>query len=356
MVKSMKARAKHIISFSLFVILITSINSCTKSDPVGPNQLLKPGRRDYTWTVDTIKDPFVSLYSIWGDGPDNVWIVGPSADKQNRFFHHFSNKWYAHTEFQFYPYSIFGFDICNILAGAEAIYRYNGAVWVKEFEPKIDSLPYGGNVLFWGIRGNSPKNIWAVGYAFGNNKRIHGAVYHLDGEWKLSLLTKKHIQFHEVYPTGEQNKCLLWGVKHYPNISDDSSAIWEYDGKDSLKEIISTPFTDSECSWIALIGSELYLSINDLVFRYDKGKLNYFISSAELKNGSIIGGRNSSDLFIWNLTELQHYNGINTETLFKLPTPILVMNKVIALKNQIFFFAEDRITGVYYLVKGELKP
>jgi hypothetical protein len=54
---------------SLFIILI----SCDSTEPTDE---LKPGRRDYTWTVDTLKPPEgrTLLSRMWGANANDVNI------------------------------------------------------------------------------------------------------------------------------------------------------------------------------------------------------------------------------------------------------------------------------------------
>ena len=58
--------------------LILFINWDCKKNPVGPENI-QPGRRDYTWTVDTLTVPngdLFYLFSLWGSSPTDIWAVG----------------------------------------------------------------------------------------------------------------------------------------------------------------------------------------------------------------------------------------------------------------------------------------
>ena len=69
---------KNIFFFYLISLLLAfiSFNSCNTTEP----DELKPGRRDYTWIVDTLKPPEGrSLPSrMWGANANDVWAVGLS--------------------------------------------------------------------------------------------------------------------------------------------------------------------------------------------------------------------------------------------------------------------------------------
>lgn len=53
------------------------LNYCDSTEPVDE---LKPGRRDYFWTVDTLANiaPSNSYTELWGYDPQHVWIAGDS--------------------------------------------------------------------------------------------------------------------------------------------------------------------------------------------------------------------------------------------------------------------------------------
>ena len=46
-----------------------------KHNPVGP-EIIQPGRRDYTWTFDTLHLQQGYLQSIWGSSPTDIWACG----------------------------------------------------------------------------------------------------------------------------------------------------------------------------------------------------------------------------------------------------------------------------------------
>src|SRR5574338_1489724 len=67
--------------FLLSLPFLTQL-SCNTTEPIDE---LKPGRRDYTWTVDTLKPPeshqYVPFYttSIWGSTPNDMWVTCAGA-------------------------------------------------------------------------------------------------------------------------------------------------------------------------------------------------------------------------------------------------------------------------------------
>ncbi|HEX2926366.1 MAG TPA: hypothetical protein VHP38_08955 [Ruminiclostridium sp.] len=132
-------------------------------------------------------------------------------------------------------------------------------------------------------------------------------------------------------------------------------AIYEYDGNKSLKEIAvgSDHSRNSEC-FIYRIQGKLLVEMKGMVYEYYKGQYKEFISIKALNNGSIMGGRNINDMFIWQREGLAHYNGTDTQIIFKLKDDIWLHGRVIAFEKEIFFMGSDQ-KGDYYLVKGKLK-
>ena len=83
---------------SLFVLLtlfILTLNSC-KHNPVEPG-INEPGRRDYTWTRDTLRADelgFEFLSGIWGASPNDVWVIGGDATYVNKVWHYDGSTWH----------------------------------------------------------------------------------------------------------------------------------------------------------------------------------------------------------------------------------------------------------------------
>ncbi|MDO8548583.1 MAG: hypothetical protein Q7S39_00325, partial [Ignavibacteria bacterium] len=72
----------------LGIALIISCNNNPFKPPDDP-----PGRRDYTWTVDTLNIPFTNLTRIWGSSPMDVWAIGPGGDANKTIYHFDGEKW-----------------------------------------------------------------------------------------------------------------------------------------------------------------------------------------------------------------------------------------------------------------------
>ena len=111
------AGMRFIILISCLFLLVISCND----NPVTPPED-QPGRRDYTWTVDTIPNYMIRM---WGDSPTDVWIIGPAGNYNRTIYHYDGNRWTTDDVFRFIsPSSIFGFSQNNVFIGGD-----NGKIW-----------------------------------------------------------------------------------------------------------------------------------------------------------------------------------------------------------------------------------
>ena len=81
------------ISFSIIFFIAILNNSCNTTDPIDN---IQPGRRDYTWTRDTLRADefgFEFLTGIWGSSPSDIWVIGDAATYVNKVWHYDGNKW-----------------------------------------------------------------------------------------------------------------------------------------------------------------------------------------------------------------------------------------------------------------------
>ena len=87
--------------FFLFLILCVAVLNlqCKKPTPPDIDDTPKPGKRDYTWTIDTLAYPgsFQTLMrDIWASSPTNVYVVGHNDQGgQGTMFRYDGNKWRA---------------------------------------------------------------------------------------------------------------------------------------------------------------------------------------------------------------------------------------------------------------------
>ncbi|MDP4192518.1 MAG: hypothetical protein Q8858_13200, partial [Bacteroidota bacterium] len=156
---------------ALLIILFTtlSVYSCKKnSSPTGPD-ILQPGRRDYVWTVDTIKPQktsFIYLDRIWGSDRENVWAVGSGSPDKEMTWHYDGKVWRTDSvPKNYYPTAVFGFGRNDMWIGNinNEFYRCTDGKTFKLFS--THSLPDYPRTLIGEIWGASPDEVYAIGNA-----------------------------------------------------------------------------------------------------------------------------------------------------------------------------------------------
>ncbi|MGE5350599.1 MAG: hypothetical protein ACM3P0_00850 [Acidobacteriota bacterium] len=337
------------------IIFLFQSFSC-KSDPASSVIKDTPGRRDYEWSVDTVKGTMLNLLNLWAGSHNDVWAVGDNGEFEKRLWHYDGTSWKSKGWWGLSANCVFGFGRNNVYVGGIGIWHFDGAKWEKDLSPGLEDLTK-GEALITDIRGNDSENIWAVGFGYKDENTSYGVIYHrnLKGWEKKLVMNKKNIDLYQVYPTSRDSKCLIYGIKYTYNPFSDSMAIFEYDGDKSLKEIATGVIYNrsSQCR-IYMVQEKLLLEIQGAIYEYNKGEYKKLISIETLNNGTIIGGRNISDIFIWQREGLAHYNGTDTQVIFKLKDDIWLHGCVAAFEKEIFFMGSDQ-KGDYYLVKGKLK-
>jgi hypothetical protein len=107
------------------------VYSC-KNKPTQPDDnTTKPGKRDYTWTIDTLSYPGsmqTLMRDIWASSPTNVYVVGH-----------------------------------NDQPGPGTMFRYDGKSWKTTRFHVADGGTVSGPVSLSAIYGFGPNDIYAVG-------------------------------------------------------------------------------------------------------------------------------------------------------------------------------------------------
>lgn len=203
---------KHIKLFLLSTLPFLTHLSCNTTEPTDE---LKPGRRDYTWTVDSISGPGVPyLQSIWGSSPTDIWGAGFSEDVRNCLWHYDGISWKRATE---------GTPITELGNGSKIV----GGVW-----------------------GTAQNDVWAFGgRLFSDPERTEPFVMHYNGSQWLEVLGDK-----SQMPTGCRDiyavrKDHFW-ISSSEYVSEYIDGIWK---KYSIGENYIIPSIEG-------IGSSVYLT------------------------------------------------------------------------------------------------
>ena len=144
---------KILILLTTFLTTLILIIACD-DNPATPEDL--PGRRDYTWKVDTLNYPYNINTRIWGSSPSDVWAIN-SGYSDKTIFHFDGNKWSTDgIPRRISPHSIWGFSADNIWMGGLSgeIWHYNGYSWSEKVVLTKDG---NSQIVFTNMWGESPE-------------------------------------------------------------------------------------------------------------------------------------------------------------------------------------------------------
>jgi len=335
---------------AIITLIIMSI-SCN-DNPVGPGNEPPPGRRDYTWTVDTLRIPFTTLHRIWGSSADDVWVIGPGGDLDKTIYHFNGSEWENDgISRSISPISVWGFSESDVwLGGREGrIWHYDGTNWSENirFERSIEM-----GIGFQEMWGDSPDNLFATGYSGYGENRI-AVIAHYDGtEWELNEFPELNYNFIRIKrgKTENPNYYLLG----YGEQLGSSEAIFEYDGDKNIKIIYEGSGNPEKWAFIQEIDDRMYFVTGNKINKYTNNKFNLVIQINESNFGGQIFGRNQSDIFLRMFDGIAHYNGSNVEYLYNFEESISIRDGVIFEKD-ISFLAVNHSTGENLVIKGKQK-
>lgn len=339
-------------NFSLiFIISIITfeIYSCKDNSLVPPENL--PGRRDYQWTIDTLKPPegLTMPGWIWSNSSDNIWISGAAYLNGYCVWHYDGNSWTNYDPTIYWdPRGMYGTGSNNIWMGSTdgAFWHYDGSKWSKFCQTQIpDYQPF----VAQGMCGNAPDNIYSVGYADSIDGMSYKAVImHFDGaEWKQVDIPVIHNSFTRIIYDKSSGNFLIKGW-----IFDQSyEYIYSFDGH-RLQSIFRS---DKGLGNTLSINDQIYLSsvMDGKIYKLNKDNFNLFKEFSPDYFIGLIGGRRENDLFTINYDGLGHYNGNDLVTIYKKPNNDWSYDGIIAVfEKEIYSVWEDSYHT--FIVHGKL--
>jgi hypothetical protein len=312
---------KNIIALFIISMLVFGASSC-KSNPlwsafenIDDESNAAPGRRDYTWTTDTLKIPFTSIFDMWGDAADNVWAVGPGGDLDKTIYRYDGSKWSTDgISRAIAPMCVYGFGKNDIWAGGNfgSLWHYNGSTWTKKYQ--ISIAGYDNYIIISDIYGDSPNDIYAIGYTYKNDEG-KGFIYHYDGlYWSRVYLADYTSQFLRIGRGKSENSNYYI---FYATTNSDSCSIAEFDGK-SFKQIHTSIWDNNNVCIFQCFNNRIYFICGDGVYKYWYGN---FINIVKISNTTNFGqgilARSSKDILFFMYDGIAHYNGSNIEYLLR---------------------------------------
>jgi hypothetical protein len=342
-----------------FGILIPFFIFLSCHNPVEPANIA-PGRRDYTWTVDTLTKlyPYNSYFILWGTSPTNLWCIGEGGDVDKMLLHYDGSTWknFGYPGQGIEPWSIFGFSADDFWVGGGFgnIYRYsNGQFNQFGNNLRLDGYSMTTLMKFWG---NGPNDIYAVGSAYKTiDSQLYIIIMHFDGNtWNYVIKPEIKGQFLDI-KRGINDSPYYYLVSLSEYI--DSTSIYEFDGK-TLKRIYYQSDMDENFVGMFSVNNDIYFGFDKKVLKYNY-KFNSFTILNDFKGTNVrtmsnLIGRSKNDIFINMNDGIGHYNGNDIQTLFKLNNTILFSDAMLFEKD-VFFICPDPARRNFFIVHGQLK-
>lgn len=247
----------------LIFILILIVQNCDTTDP--PNNDIEPGRRDYTWSVDSVSSSgYPYIKSIWGSSTTDVWGAGFSEDVRDCLWH------------------------------------YDGVSWSRATEGTPITTSGEGSPIVGGVWGTAQNDVWAFGgRRFSNPERIGSFVMHFDGENWTEVNSDNNMP-NGLFDLYERNKDDLWiatlgEVVNYKNglwrkyKIDTKKIILSISGYENEVFISSYPIGGSSLSIMKLEGEEFHIKDSTDLFQGKFGSSGLLITSTKIYTFSNTG-------------------------------------------------------------------
>lgn len=339
---------------AIITLIIMSI-SCN-DNPVGPGNDPPPGRRDYTWTVDTLAIPFMSFNRIWGSSPQDVWIVGPGGDLDKTIYHYDGSSWQTDgISRPVSPLSVWGFAENDVWIGAAdgKLWHYDGSAWIED---TMFVRPREKEIGFQETWGDSPNNLFATGFSGFEDLETRIAVLaHYEGNsWELTEFDSlKNYNFLRIRRNTERsNKYYIQAIKDQ-RFTGDLFSLFEYKGGDNIKLIYEGPIGDNTSAFLQEIDNEMFFVIGKTINKYTNNEFETIIQIPFPNFGNQIFGKNKNDIFLRMTDGIAHYNGNNIEYIYHFEGRISITDAVL-FENEVFFLAFDISNGNDLIYHGKL--
>jgi hypothetical protein len=342
------------IFLAIILLMIISFNACDENPINGDN--VKPGRRDYTWTVDTLDGLNSPRFRMWGSSPSDIWAT--TTSNWNVSISHFNgSQWTSYgVPGLIQPNGVYGFTSNNILIGAEngQIWRFDGNSWNLFAELTKDGR---NDIVFNDIWGDSPDNFFAFGAypdEYGYNNSV---IAHFNNRtWMMFNTDELYGIVTDLYKNFSDNRIYLM-VNGGRNLTD-STQVYEYTQEKYIK-LYGNIWTKGLQADISLVNGEVYFVLGGQIARRVNNQFQTILNVNNPEFYQRIWGRSSKDIFLLMTDGLAHYNGSDIEYLFHFTfgqaTPWTQIYGAALFENEVFFLVDEPPTDLSLVYHGILK-
>ena len=348
-----KNKEIKLLSFSIYLCLIIITTSSCNYNPVITEA--QPGRRDYTWTIDTLNIYYPS-YKIWGSSPTDVYSINGS-DFSHGIWHYEGHMWSTDgISRNILPHAIFGFSYNNIYIGGSnggEIWRFDGKNWSQFAELTKAGQSF---VAFENIWGSSPNDFFAVGSGPDNKGYFNNSViaHFTNNEWEILNTDEIKGDVVHLYKNQTDSKTYLRLTRIGGGEFADSTIIYEYTlGK--YNELYSSVQAIGIQADISLINGEVYFILGDKVAERINNQFQIVLQVDNPNFCQRIWGRSSIDIFLLMTDGLVHYNGSDMQYLFKFDKQGTQIYDAAIFEKEVFFVAYEAQDNIKIIYHGKLK-
>ena len=351
----MKKNILFAVFFFLSLILLLNL-SCNTTDPTDD---LKPGRRDYTWTVDTLANiaQSNSYTELWGYDPQHVWIAGDSWDLDKNILEFDGTNWRAvplpSQPPAPYPWALFGLDANNIWAAGYSFWKHNGTEF--EYYNKYSINGY-SKILTNDIYGIDLNHLYAVGNAEDDSTGHFNPfiMQFVSDQWAVKEITNMNGIFVNVKVSKADPNTLYLLLYDENDTGNHYYRIFKY-ANNAFIELHNTELNVNDIPWITTLNGEVAFGWDRKVYYLFNGQPKLFYDfSSTIKLYSAFWGRNTKDLFFEATGGVGHFNGEDIQVLYPINKKFYIMN-CLFFNNEIFLLYYEFESFKFYVLRGKLK-
>ncbi len=340
---------KNIFTPLCIAILLLGFNGCSNNpaDPGDDEENLQQGRRDYTWTIDTIKAQSSHSYSMWGFAANNLYVAGLNGGGQ--IFRFNGSKWNAEPGVTINnPVDFVGLGNKMWICGKQGdIWCYSGTGYQKEFEcaPAVT-----GPVNMYDMDGRSENEIFACA-GRSNQFQPNGLVFKYDGTtWSLFKIFENSGVFTSLKYSSKNDK-YYFKSSLQNNFGVSIDRVYEFD-RNEIKLIKEHEARGDNRTTVNTINGYVYITVGNKLYRYinDNMELLYEITDSNFIDP--LGGRNKKDIFFGMTDGIAHYNGTDFQYLLKVQENVWINNKAMVFEKDIFIPVQDFNSGSLLIYHG----